>query len=113
MINEEWLKVKDDLDNNWLSPLGLIKCKSTDPALLGENHQVLAYGYDLHGTDLTLRLYDPNVPNRDDVTLSLSLANPRQPCQLACTSAPVLYCFFRSTYEVAGPPPDGTPLAST
>jgi hypothetical protein len=110
MINEEWPKVKDDLDSNHLSPLGLIKCKSIDPAQLGENHQVLAYGYDLNGTDLTLRLYDPNVPDRDDLTLSLSIASPRQSCQLVCTSAPVLYCFFRSTYDMAGPPPGGTPL---
>ena len=34
MIDEEWPKVKSDLDNNHLSPLGLVKVKSTDPAQL-------------------------------------------------------------------------------
>jgi hypothetical protein len=111
MIDEEWPKIKDDLDYNHLSPLGLIKCKSADPALLGQNHQVLAYGYDLNGTDLTLHLYDPNVPDRDDVSISLSLARSDVACQLTCTTAPTLYCFFRSNYTKAGPPPEGTPLS--
>jgi hypothetical protein len=30
-----------------------------DPTQLGENHQVLAYGYDLKGSLLTLHVYDP------------------------------------------------------
>lgn len=50
--------------------------KSTDPFALKENHQVLAYGYDIVRSSFTLRLYDPNLPNRDDVTLTLSWASP-------------------------------------
>jgi hypothetical protein len=44
------------------APLGLIKVKSTDPRQLEEDHQVLAYGFDLVAGILTLRLYDPNQP---------------------------------------------------
>lgn len=50
-----------------------------NPADLGRNHQVLAYGYDLGGSNnLTLLIYDPNTPieHADGVRISLSLANP-------------------------------------
>jgi hypothetical protein len=110
MIEEEWPKIQADLESNHPSPLGLIKCKSADPALLGQNHQVLAYGYELNGANLTLNLYDPNAPDRDDVVLSVDLASPSQPCQLSCTTAPTLYCFFRTDYDQSGPPPGGIPF---
>jgi hypothetical protein len=113
MISEEWPKVQHELDNNRLAPLGLVRAKSADPAILGQNHQILAYGYDLAGTDLTLHVYDPNVPDRDDLTLKASLVSPDQSCALACTSVSNLFCFFLSRYTPpqASPPPDGTPLA--
>ena len=41
-------------------PLGPVTVHSTNPLDLGMNHQVLAYGYELDGTALTLRVYDPN-----------------------------------------------------
>jgi hypothetical protein len=110
MIRDEWPRIQRDIDGNRPSPLGLVNCKSADPALLGQNHQVLAYGYELDGTDLTLAVYDPNAPDDDSVRISLSLATAAQPCQLACTTAPTLACFFRSRYSPAGPPPDGRPL---
>jgi hypothetical protein len=109
MINREWPAVKRDLDNNQLAPLGLVRSKSKDPEQLGQNHQVLAYGYDLDGTNLTLQLYDPNAPDRDDVTLSVSLAGTDRSCALSCNTSSNLFCFFRSKYQAATPP-DGTPL---
>ncbi len=42
--------------------MGLIRVISSNPFELKRNHQVLAYGYDLVGTALTLHLYDPNRP---------------------------------------------------
>ena len=66
-IRDEWPKVRTDIDTGHPSPLGLIKVKSSDPRQLKQDHQVLAYGYDLTGGVLTLRLYDPNQPGRDDV----------------------------------------------
>jgi hypothetical protein len=73
MINNEWPKIKSDLDRGHLSPLGLVLLKSLDPFRMGQNHQVLAYGYELDGTDLALYIYDPNHPDTDGITLSLSL----------------------------------------
>jgi hypothetical protein len=106
MIKEEWPRIREELDNGRLCPLGLVKTKSNNPFDLGRNHQVLAYGYDLDGDDLTIRLYDPNEPDRDDVALSLWLAQPRTATPVVCTperTGPV-HCFFRVAYERAAPP---------
>ena len=82
-----------------------LSVRSSDPFALKENHQVLAYGYDLEGTELTLRLYDPNHPRNDEVTLSLSLANPsaRTAVRMSPAGRPVL-AFFRVPYRPASPP---------
>jgi hypothetical protein len=106
MIKEEWPRIRADLDNGRLCPLGLIKTKSNNPFDLGRNHQVLAYGYDLDGDDLAIKLYDPNEPDRDNVTLSLWLAQPRTATPVVCTPdrAGPVYCFFRVAYEPSAPP---------
>lgn len=76
-ILEEWPKIKDDLDHDRLSCLGLVTIFSLNPGDMGDNHQVLAYGYDLSADNiLILRVYDPNSPGDDDIRLSLSLNSP-------------------------------------
>lgn len=106
MIKEEWPKVRRDIDDGRPSPLGLVRVKSIDPRDLKENHQVLAYGYELVGGVLTLRVYDPNRPGRDDVTLSLGVADPTRPAAVRMfpAGAPV-FAFFRATYRATMPPP--------
>ena len=44
-----------------------------NPFHLTKDHQVLAFGYDTAGPagPTTIRLYDPNWPNRDDVSITL------------------------------------------
>ncbi len=104
-IREEWPKVRRDIDDGHPSPLGLVRVKSNDPRDLKENHQVLAYGYDLVGTSLTLRVYDPNRPGRDDVTLSLGIGDPTRPAAVRMfpAGAPV-FAFFRASYRAKPPP---------
>ena len=65
-IRQEWPSIKSKLDAGHPCPLGLVRIKSSDISKLGENHQVLAYGYDLVGDDLTLNIYDPNHHNNDN-----------------------------------------------
>jgi hypothetical protein len=104
-VRDEWPRVRSDIDAGHPSALGLIKVKSSDPRQLKQDHQVLAYGYDLVGATLTLRLYDPNQPGRDDVTLALSLADPSLPTAITTSpSAGPVYAFFRVAYAVASPP---------
>ncbi len=102
---EEWPRVRAEIDAGHPSPLGLVRVKSTNPFDLKENHQVLAYGYDLVGSSLTLHLYDPNRPRRDDVTLSLSLGDPRRATGVtAIPPGPTVFGFFRVAYQPATPP---------
>ena len=63
----------------------------------------LAWGYDLRGTRLTLRLYDPNRPGDDQVALTLDTAHPRQVTPVRCTRGDSVCCFFRTDYEFRDP----------
>jgi hypothetical protein len=47
----------------------VVTVASANPAHLGHNHQVLAYGYETLGSQVTLHVYDPNSGPRDDVTI--------------------------------------------
>ncbi|NIA26405.1 MAG: hypothetical protein GWP04_12755 [Gammaproteobacteria bacterium] len=51
-------------------PLGLVPAERFKG--LGLNHQVVAYGVDRDEAGISIRIYDPNHPLRDDVTLELS-----------------------------------------
>jgi hypothetical protein len=105
MLHDEWPQIKADLDAGHPVPLGLVKVISDQPENLGKNHQVLAYGYDLDGTSLTIWLYDPNYPNRDDIQFQLNTANPQAPVKLTYTpSTEGLFCFFRTRYTSKAPP---------
>lgn len=105
MVREEWPKIRADLDAGHPSPIGLVRVRSSDPFDLKENHQVLAYGYDLDGPMLTMRLYDPNRPRRNDVTLSLGIADPNAPTPVRTFPAgPRVFAFFRVPYTRSAPP---------
>ena len=104
MIKHEWRKIKKDLDGGHLSPLGLIEIKSFNPLDMGQNHQVLAYGYDLNGTDLTIRICDSNHPDDDSVTMSLSLAHPERTTTVTYSTGETILCFFRTDYTFCPPP---------
>jgi hypothetical protein len=108
-IGEEWpARIKPELDAGRLCCLGLVTVAGADPALLGHNHQVMAYGYDL-GSDstLTLHVYDPNTAraSADDVTISLDLSTPEKPTQIThnvAIGAPIRG-FFRTAYSYHNP----------
>jgi hypothetical protein len=105
LVNQEWPAVRQDIDRGHPSPLGLVTVKSSNPLDLKEDHQVLAYGYDVDGAGLTIHLYDPNQPGRDDVTMSLSVADPTKPTTVTMApSGPPVLAFFRVTYTPALPP---------
>jgi hypothetical protein len=105
MIRDEWPKIRAELDGGRPCPLGLVRIRSLNPFDLKHNHQVLAYGYDLDGPDLTLWVYDPNRPGDDRVTVSLSLGDPRRATAVATTivGRPIV-ALFRVGYRPASPP---------
>ncbi len=108
MVAREWPRSRRDLDAGRPAPLGLVRAVSANPLALTRHHQVLAWGYDLDGDLLTLRVYDPNWPGGDDVTLTLDLADPDGDAVPAYSrpDGPVV-AFFRAPYRPA--PPDGPP----
>jgi hypothetical protein len=104
MVHDEWPRVQSSLDAGHPMPLGLVKVKSSDPRDLSKNHQVLAYGYDLDGTDLIIWLYDPNYPDRNDVHLQLSIASVQVPVPLSYFPSEAVFCFFHTPYTASQPP---------
>src|ERR1700730_3643731 len=106
MVRDEWPHIQNDLDACHPVPLGLVKIKSSNPSDLCKNHQVLAYGYDLDGTDLTQWLYDPNYADNDAVSLQLSIASIQAPVPVTYTPSDPegVFCFFRTPYSPRQPP---------
>jgi hypothetical protein len=105
MIREEWPTIRADIDAGKPSPLGLVRIRSRNPFDLKYNHQVLAYGYDVAGETLRLRVYDPNRPGDDGLSLSLSLADPHRPTPVVSAGlGRETISFFRTEYRPATPP---------
>ena len=104
-IRVEWPVIKAMLDTGTPCPLGLVRVKSKDLSQLGHNHQVLATGYDVHDDRLTLFIYDPNYPDRNDLTLSMSLATPEQPTPITYSPHDLpVFAFFHVDYKFRSPP---------
>lgn len=104
MIRQEWPAIKMKLDTGQACPLGLVRVKSSDLGQLGQNHQVLACGYDLKDNYLTLSIYDPNYHNDDSVTLGLNLSDPLHVTPVTYSTGEPLYCFFHTNYAFSMPP---------
>jgi hypothetical protein len=99
----QWPAIRRALDAGRPCPLGLVKVWSRNPFRLGDNHQVLAYGYDLNGTGLTLHLYDPNHADDDTITMSLDVGHPDKVTPVRYSDGGTVYCFFRSDYSPRSP----------
>ena len=104
MIRQEWPIIKAKIDSGQACPLGLVLIKSADLTKLGLNHQVMAYGYDVQGNELTLNIYDPNTLQRDDITLKLDLSNPKRVPKLTYSTGTQVVAFFATNYSFSMPP---------
>jgi hypothetical protein len=118
-LSEGWPPVRADLDAGIPSPLGLIRARSWNPMDLGLNHQVLAYGYDLTIGDggvpreLSVFVYDPNWPGRDDLAIRVALAAPLEASTVSYVPGDrVVRGFFRSAYRPADPTSVVAPVPS-
>jgi hypothetical protein len=110
-ITEEWPMIKADLDSGVPSTLGLVAGHQppvvgflTGIADLSSCHQVLAWGYDLNGSSLTIHVYDPDYLG-DNNTISLNIAHPTQATPLTVTNWPPgrFRGFFRTHYQYHNP----------
>jgi hypothetical protein len=73
-VLREWPRIRDEIDAGRLAVVGLIRAAGWSPWLLTRNHQVLAYAYEQGADAITIRVYDPNHPGRDDVALEVLVA---------------------------------------
>ncbi len=110
-INEEWPKIKADLDANLLSPLGLVHGQEpptvgffTGIQDLGGCHQVVAWGYDLDGSSLKIFIYDPDFTG-DNNTITLNIGNPDNTTPIAVSNWPsgTFRGFFKTHYSYHDP----------
>lgn len=69
----ELLSLFDALRSGRPEPLGMVS--ELGLPYIARNHQVLAYSADFSDDRVLVRIYDPNYPRRDDVTLDV----PRDP----------------------------------
>ena len=90
----EWPKIRREIDEGRLAMLGLIRVAGKNPFGLTGNHQVIAYGYAEDGRGVTLRIYDPNWPDNDNVTAVLRLDEAFRPTSLASSTGEPLLGYF-------------------
>jgi hypothetical protein len=102
-FEREWPKARAALDDGRLVPIGLIRVSTGDPRKLTRNHQVIAWGYAEDGRGVTLRLYDPNWPDRDDVTVTIDLDPALRPSGLTQSTGENLLGWFVLPYSPADP----------
>jgi len=95
-VRREWPRVRADIDAGRLSMVGLVRAASWDPRLLGLNHQVIAYGYEVSPDSLDLSIYDPNHPLDDSVRVRLQLTIDRRSATMSYSTGEPLLAFFRA-----------------
>jgi hypothetical protein len=108
-VAQQWPQVRAAIDNGQPAVLGLVTVASANPANLVYNHQVLAYGYQSAGLQVTVNVYDPNSGPDDGVCITFSTADPSAGTTFTHNlniSWPVRG-FFQVGYS-AVPPPAGT-----
>jgi hypothetical protein len=101
-LDDEWPKVRAQVDAGRLAILGLVRAQSWNPFQLVTNHQVVAYGYRADPDAISIRVYDPNWPDRDDVEARIILDEGR-PSRLVYSTGEPLLGFFVSRYTFADP----------
>jgi hypothetical protein len=96
-LEREWPRIRAEIDAGVPCVVGLIRVAGASPWRLSRNHQVLAWAYAWDGAGITIRVYDPNHPGRDDVELRAPAAGGR----LEQSTGEPLLGWFRQPY----PPP--------
>jgi hypothetical protein len=102
-LDREWPKARALIDAGRPAVIGLIRSASVDPRALTGNHQVMAWGYAEDGRGVTLQLYDPNWPDRDDVTITIDLDPAFRPTGLRQSTGEPLLGWFVLPYSPADP----------
>ena len=100
---EQWPAIKAKLDAGVPATLGVVTVASANPIQLGANHQVLACGYSVAGTQVTLNVYDPNSGPADDIWIKFITAGGGGFAHNLGLNRPVRG-FFLTSYSPVQPP---------
>ena len=105
-IEAQWPQIMADLDNGTPAALGVVTAASSSPRDLGLNHQVLAYDYDSSGSEVTVRVYDPNSGQSDGIYIRFDPRTPTKPTAFEhnLNIGHPVRGFFRTAYAPATPP---------
>jgi hypothetical protein len=108
-LARQWPLVRARIDAGTPAPIGVVTMASAWPGVLGRNHQVLAYGYTLSGSTVTIAVYDPNSGPDDGVRIAFDTADPAGPVvfQHNLSIAWPVRGFFLTAYSPAVPPTAG------
>jgi hypothetical protein len=106
-ILDEWPRIRAEIDRGHPSVVGLIMAAGGSLWDLTRNHQVLAFAYAAGDGFVTLRVYDPNHPRRDDVELRASISGDagapwRDRVRLVQSTGEPLLGFFHQPYPGPG-----------
>src|SRR5215469_13625043 len=100
----QWPRIRARLDAGQPAPIGLVTVTGANPLQLGRNHQVLAYGYHVAETRVTLHVYDPNSGPVDDVYIRFDTRAPGFGFTHTVNIGLAVRGFFLTPYSPANPP---------
>ena len=105
-VLREWPRIRAEIDAGHPAVVGLIRATGLSPWVLTQNHQVLAWAWEAVEGRITIRVYDPNHPGRDDVELRVAISGvPLGPWRdrftLDQSTGEPLLGFFRQPYPPA------------
>ncbi|MDQ1484424.1 MAG: hypothetical protein QOJ62_117 [Actinomycetota bacterium] len=105
-IEQSMPTIRATIDSGHPCPIGIVCAHSTNPQALGENHQVLAYGYADVGSTTTVRIYDCNHPDDDAVAISFDHTHPHHTTKFSYSyDDHTVFGFFRTSYAPRDPSP--------
>ena len=73
-LKNTWPAIRADIDAGHPSMVGLVRGSGWNPLAVGMGHQVAAFRYDASPERVSISVYDPNHPGRDDVELRIDKA---------------------------------------
>ena len=103
-LHVHWPRIRAQLDAGQPTPIGIVTVAGASPFQLGRNHQVLAYGYQVAQTQVTLQVYDPNSGPADDVYIRFDTRAPDRGFAHSINIGLPVRGFFRTPYSPADPP---------
>lgn len=109
-INQSMPVIRSTIDAKHPCTLGLVTVHAADPTQLGMNHQVLAWGYEDSGATTTVKVYDPNLPDDDHLTITFDHTDPAQATTFNYSGGDTVLGFFPVTWYT---PKDPSPLGGT